>query len=462
MAKGALSELGAPFISIDINEPSFPQDTTSSLNLTTITERIDWTRKRTVPQIFIGEDHIGGCDSLLVEMANGAFTDRLKKANIICTPVDAVAPNSPEATAIGPDLTAARLLKVGFPSSARCLNDPQSLSVAINPAPALDPVTLSVIIQRLALKLTDSHTTSDGSAIRYTAMLESDDMLEFRQLVTSLHSLSLVALGRLTDSQKMCFWANLYNALVFHSTAVIGPPADSPTARQAFFSGKSHPPLGLWSIGGLLFSMDDVEHGVLRCNALRDVPAEPTRVPYFETSPLKYTDSLPYCSALQLKPADARLQLLPSQLEPRIHFILNCGAKSCPPVRVLGQAAGCEDTGQSLDAVVETQLEQATSAYLEKEVSVEWTYSKGASFTDDTPGSNQQQRQSGKPINPIIRLPKILLWYGSDFGDNVVSVVERIAGMVGDEEVSGELRAAGSRGAAIVYGEYSWSQPLYR
>ena len=66
-----------------------------------------------------------------------------------------------------------------------------------------------------------------------------------------------------------------------------------------------------YNVGGLLFTLDEIEHGVLRCN--KGHPKD--EKPMFED--------------------DARKSLSLSFLDPRIHFALNCGATSCPPIRLL-------------------------------------------------------------------------------------------------------------------------------
>ncbi len=66
---------------------------------------------------------------------------------------------------------------------------------------------------------------------------------------------------------------------------------------------------GMWSkfaynVGSCLFTLDDIEHGVLRCN--RGHPSK-NGVPAF---PL---------------PDDPRLSCVLKEFDPRIHFALNCG-----------------------------------------------------------------------------------------------------------------------------------------
>lgn len=56
-----------------------------------------------------------------------------------------------------------------------------------------------------------------------------------------------------------------------------------------------------YTIGGAFYSMDDIEHGVLRCNA--EHPTTKSR--YFQ-------------------PGDSRLHAVMAELDPRIHFAVVC------------------------------------------------------------------------------------------------------------------------------------------
>jgi glutaredoxin 3 len=52
-AKALLNKKGASFEEIDVSDPALRQSMTARAN-----------GRRTVPQIFIGETHVGGCDDL--------------------------------------------------------------------------------------------------------------------------------------------------------------------------------------------------------------------------------------------------------------------------------------------------------------------------------------------------------------------------------------------------------------
>ena len=61
-----------------------------------------------------------------------------------------------------------------------------------------------------------------------------------------------------------------------------------------------------YKVGGLVFTLDEMEHGVLRCN--RGHPSNPG-IPTFQDE------------------NDPRRDLALKHFDPRIHFALNCGGK---------------------------------------------------------------------------------------------------------------------------------------
>ena len=64
-------------------------------------------------------------------------------------------------------------------------------------------------------------------------------------------------------------------------------------------------------IAGKQWSLDDIEHGIIRANTKH--PYQFFRLPFPKSN-------------------DPRRSLCVSTLDPRIHFALNCGANSCPPI----------------------------------------------------------------------------------------------------------------------------------
>jgi len=68
-----------------------------------------------------------------------------------------------------------------------------------------------------------------------------------------------VSLDRLDENTKKVFWLNIYNTLALHGTIVKGPLfARNPLQRPSFFKTSCY------SVGGIVYSLDDIEHGILR------------------------------------------------------------------------------------------------------------------------------------------------------------------------------------------------------
>ena len=132
-----------------------------------------------------------------------------------------------------------------------------------------------------------------------------------------------------TRGERLAFWINTYNVLVADSIAALG-------LRRSVWEVPDFFQRIACRVGGLAFTADEIEHGVLRGN---------------RPSPLSM--------ARPFAPDDARLVHAIVPTDPRIHFALNCGARSCPAVRTY-------DADQ-LDA----QLNAATRAFITNEVTVD-------------------------------------------------------------------------------------------
>lgn len=139
-----------------------------------------------------------------------------------------------------------------------------------------------------------------------------------------------VRLDTLTErGARVAFWINVYNALVLHGIVSLGVRRS--VARVWNFFGRA-----AYRIDGLVFSPDDIEHGVLRGNRRRVMP------------PLR-----PFGAR------DVRRGLALDPLDPRIHFAINCGARSCPPVAIYRAA------------VIDSQLDLAARNFVNEEVALE-------------------------------------------------------------------------------------------
>ena len=124
-----------------------------------------------------------------------------------------------------------------------------------------------------------------------------------------------------TDNQKKTFWINIYNAYFLILRR------DNGISKPIIYREK------LITIANHSFSLDDIEHGILR--------------------KYRYKFSLGYLPNIFAPKLLKKLAV--STIDYRIHFALNCGAKSCPPI-----AFYKADT-------IDSQLNLATQSFLESE-----------------------------------------------------------------------------------------------
>lgn len=170
------------------------------------------------------------------------------------------------------------------------------------------------------------------------------------KLRSSLEKLDYIWLTNMlkTDNDKKAFWINIYNGYTY---AILKKNPDLYKDRSAFFKRDQI------KIAGQQFSLDDIEHGILR------------------RSRTKW--SLGYIG--KMFPSKREKELRVTEIDYRIHFALNCGAKSCPPIAYY--------TPERLDE----QLDMATKAYLAGEAEY-------------------------KSSENTVYVPALMSWFRADFG----------------------------------------------
>ena len=200
------------------------------------------------------------------------------------------------------------------------------LRVILNdtPIPSADaPGPAAERLQAAMLGALGAHTDTRGR-VHYGRLAASE---AFAAAERAAGGLGGVRLGDLAGRhERLAFWINVYNALVLHGIVRLG--VRSSVRRAWNFFGRVS-----YRVGGLLFSLDDVEHGVLRDNRRRPWP--PMR-PFGGGDPRR---------ALAVRPPD-----------PRFHFAITCGAASCPPAGVYRAAA------------IDTQLDLAARNFVNQEI----------------------------------------------------------------------------------------------
>jgi hypothetical protein len=217
-----------------------------------------------------------------------------------------------------------------------------------------------------ALPLSVAAQDYSASALRLLNAVKRDDAeqaaLEIQLLANAREETLAAQLGN--TSKAKAFWLNVYNAFVQYQ---LKNNPDLFHDRDEFFSARTI------TIAATPLSLDDIEHGIIR------------------RSTHKY--SFGYFGSVFTSDFEKQFRL--DRIDYRIHFALNCGAKSCPPVAFYEPQR------------VEAQLEIATKNYLRKFVS----YDAGRN---------------------LVQVPVLCSWYRGDFGGEtgIIAMLKKY-GLVG-------------------------------
>ncbi|XP_068755580.1 uncharacterized protein [Montipora capricornis] len=244
-------------------------------------------------------------------------------------------------------------------------------------------------LRRLILKLYSQFLSKDGKGVDYDAMGQSP---EFKAYIKHTAELQRVKLEGMTREETLAFFINIYNALVIHANVVRGPPVNL-WQRYKFFNTI------YYVIGGFTFSLNEIENGVLRSN--RKAIGAVTR-PFSKSDP--------------------RLKIALPEPEPKIHFALVCGAKSCPPIKTY-TASGIDE-----------ELALAAESFLEGE---------------DGCVLNMPKNE--------VRLSKIFQWYKVDFGSDNEEMIRFILAHMGEGKKRGKLQELLLSGMfKVSFMKYNW------
>jgi hypothetical protein len=229
-----------------------------------------------------------------------------------------------------------------------------------------------------------------GRCLDYARLAGSAAYNEYRRLTPRLRSLNLAHI--ITRHERLAFWLNLYNALIIDGVIAYGVPHNIRSTRLGAFTFFRR---AAYDVGGLRFSCDDIEHGVLRAN--RGHPLLPG--PQFSAS-------------------DPRRSGVIDPMDTRIHFALNCASRSCAEIGVYGENG------------VDAQLTLATQSALSQEVVL------------DTAGGELQ-------------VPRVFRRFAGDFGGRP-GVIAFLLHYLPNDERRAWLEMQGAR-ARLRYRGVDWS-----
>ncbi|OGP65184.1 MAG: hypothetical protein A2169_09130, partial [Deltaproteobacteria bacterium RBG_13_47_9] len=197
---------------------------------------------------------------------------------------------------------------------------------------------------------------AEKSRVQYRAIKGSEAFEKYKNISRGLQSFDLRSLRE--REEKLAFWINIYNTAVIHGVIELGL-GRSVKEFPRFFDRITY------TIGTDGFSLNDIEHGILRGNR---------RPPYRFWSPFREKDP--------------RFVFAITPLDPRIHFALVCGARSCPPI-------GFYEAGQ-----IDFQLQLAAMSFI-----------------------NSPQVKI-LPDKATVLISRIFKWYKTDFGGSHPALID--------------------------------------
>ena len=224
--------------------------------------------------------------------------------------------------------------------------------------------------------------------VRYKDIRGSEAFERYKALASGLQSFDLKKLE--AREQRLSFWVNVYNTAVIHGVIELGLQK-SVKEFPGFFDRVAY------EIGGRPFSLNDIEHGILRGNR---------RHPYGFLKPFRK--------------GDPRLEFSIVPIDSRVHFALVCGARSCPPI-------GFYEADQ-----IDFQLQLAAASFI----------------------NSPQVKIS--PREGTAYLSMIFKWYKTDFGGSDESLVNTLLQFLDDGEAKTFLAQNRDR-IRIRYLPYDWN-----
>jgi hypothetical protein len=261
------------------------------------------------------------------------------------------------------------------------LNSGGSFNVSLD-----QPIDVALTLSMADLK--GQFIDPEKGLVRYDAIRNSEQLERYKKLTRGLWSFDLQSLN--DREKRLAFWVNIYNTAVIHGVIELGLTRSVKEVNH-FFDRI------VYEIGGNSFSLNEMEHGILRSNR---------RPPYRLFRPFGKNDP--------------RMKFTVSPPDPRTHFALVCGARSCPPI-------GFYEAEQ-----VDYQLDLAAMSFI-------------------------NSPQVGiLPEENTLLISMIFKWYKADFGGSNQAIMDTILNYLDEGEKKNFLREHRDR-IRIKYQPYDWN-----
>ncbi|MDO9547252.1 MAG: DUF547 domain-containing protein [Pelolinea sp.] len=240
------------------------------------------------------------------------------------------------------------------------------------------------------LALKQSAIIDDGG-VNYSELREREVYQQFRDWTcVCLQDFNLSVLQ--TQEEKLAFWINLYNLLTIDAELQYSVKK---SVTEGWFGVISFFRRAAYLVGGYRFSLEDIQHGILRAN--RGVPFFPGK---------------------QFTADDPRKAFAVEEFDARIHFALNCAGRSDPPI------------AYHTPSQINDQLDLAATNFI------------GGETTLDKSGV-------------VLRISKIFKWYARDF-DGRMGMLAFIKKYLPENDLRRKLIENFGKDVMIQFAPFNW------
>ena len=236
----------------------------------------------------------------------------------------------------------------------------------------------------------------DNEGVNYTKLRTGELYKNFQQ-TTSACLRGFDPANLLTQEEKLSFWINLYNLLTIDAVLQFNVKK---SVTEGLFGVISFFRRAAYVIGGYRYSLEDIEHGILRSN--RGVPFFPGK---------------------QFAADDPRLAFVVDAFDARIHFALNCASRSCPPIAYYTTEG------------INKQLNLAAANFIQGETILD---------------------KSGV----MVRVSRIFKWYAKDFGGKT-GMLELVRGFLPEDDMRRKLIENFGRNVMMKFVPYDWHLNIF-
>ena len=120
----------------------------------------------------------------------------------------------------------------------------------------LSGIAVAEALRKSITALYGEFVTVDGAGVDYSALRASEEFKAYVALASQLTRVDPLSMDR---NERLAFFINVYNSLTIHAVAALGGPADL-LSRLRLYAEASY------QIGPHVYSLNDIENGVLRGN----------------------------------------------------------------------------------------------------------------------------------------------------------------------------------------------------